>query len=618
MVSDIPWNWKSQCTRKKATSQPCTVHSKTHSVCPIHTRNIGPIGPLSSTIPSHWIASLHKGRSHMTCAIQRATVPGKWLRPNHVRYIPRPTGSVLSTQEILDPSVHYPVLYHHLESSPFPKAGLICHARFKELLYQENGCVRITYGTFQDPQGLSYPHKKYWTHRSIIQYYTITLNWVLTQRQVSYDMWDSNSYCTRKMAASQSRTVHSKTHRVCPIHTRNIGPIGPLSSTIPSPWIESIPKGRSDMPCMIHTANVPGKLLRTNHVRYIPRPTGSVLSTQEILDPSVHYPVLYHHLELSTYPKAGLICHARFKELLHQENCWVPITYGIFQDPQGLSYPHKKYWTHPSIIQYYTITLNRVLTQRQVSYDMRDSKRYCTRKMAASQSCPVRCIPRPTGSVLSTQEILDPSVHYPVLYHHLESSPFPKAGLICHARFKELLYQKNGCVPITYGTFQDAQGLLYPHNKYWTHRSIIQYYTITLNRVLIQRRIWYAIHASMSYCTRKMAASQSGTVHSKTHRVCPIHTRNIGPIGPLSSTIPSPWIESLHKGSTHMTCGIQRATLPRKRLRPNHARYIPRPTGSLLSTQEILDPSVHNPVLYHHLESSTFPKAGLICHTGFK
>ena len=424
-----------------ATSQSCTVHSKTHSVCPIHTRNIGPIGPLSSTIPSPWIESLHKGRSHMPCAIQRATVPGKWLRPNHVRYIPKPTGSVLSPQEILDSSVHYPVLYHHLESSPYTKAGLICHAGFKELLYQENGCVPITYGTFQDPQGLSYPHKKYWTHPSIIQYYTITLNRILTQRQVSYAMRDSKNYCSRKMAASQSRTVHSKTHRVCPIYTRNNGPIGPIVSTIPSPRIESLRKGTSVMPCMIQRATVPEKWLLPNHIRCIPRPTGSVLSTQEILDPSVHYPVLYHHLESSPYPKAGLICLAWFIELLCQENGCVPITYGTFQDPQSLSYPHKKYWTHRSIIQYYTITLNRVLTQRQVSYAMRDPK---------------------------------------------------------------------------------------------------------------------------SYCTRKMAASQSRKVLSKTHRVCPIPTRNIRPIGPLSSTIPSPWIESLHKGRSHMPCAIQRATVPGK------------------------------------------------------
>ena len=180
-----------------AASQSRKEHSKTHRVCAIHTRNIGSIGPLSSSIPSPWIESLPKGRSHMPCAIQRATVPGRWQRPNHVQYIPRPTGSVLSTQEILDPSVHYPVLYHHLELSPYPKAGLICHAQFKELLYLENVSVPITYGTFLDPQGLSHPHKKYWTHRFIIQYYTITLNWVFTQKQVSYAMRDSKSYCTR-------------------------------------------------------------------------------------------------------------------------------------------------------------------------------------------------------------------------------------------------------------------------------------------------------------------------------------------------------------------------------------------------------------------------------------
>ena len=569
-----------------AAFQSGTVHSKTHRVCPIHMRNIGPIGPLSSTTPSPWIESLHKGRSHLPCAIQRATVPGKWLRPNHVRYIPRPTGSLLSTQEILDPSVHYPVLYHHLESSTYPKAGFICHAPFKELLYQENGCVPITYGTFQDPQGLSYPHKKYWTHPSVIQYYTITLNRVLTQRQVAYDMRDSKSYCTRKMAASQSCTVHSKTHRVCPINTRNIGPIGPLSSTIPSPWIESFPKGRSYMPCAIQRATVPGKWLRPNHVRYIPRPTGSLLSTQEILDPSVHYPVLYHHLESSTYPKAGLICHARFKELLYKEMA-------ASQSRTVHSKTHRVCPIHTRNIGPIGPLSSTIPSPWIESLLKGRSHMTCGIQRATVpgkwlRPNHVRYIPRPTGSVLSTQEILDPSVHYPVLYHHLESSPFPKAGLICHVRFKELLYQEYGCVPITYGTFQDPQGLTYPHNKYWTHRSIIQYYTITLNRVLSQRQVSYAMRDSKSYWTRKMAASQSRTVHSKTHRVFPIHTRNIGPIVPLSSTVPSPLIESFPKGRSHMPCTIQRATVPGKWLRPNHARYIPRPTGSLLSTYSSL------------------------------
>ena len=120
-----------------AASQPRSEQSKNHRVCPIHTRNIGHIGPLSSYIPSHWIESLPKIRFHMPCMVQRATVPGKWLFPKQVRYIPRPTGSVLSTQEILDPSVHFLVLYHRLELSPYSKTGLICHTWFKELLYQE-------------------------------------------------------------------------------------------------------------------------------------------------------------------------------------------------------------------------------------------------------------------------------------------------------------------------------------------------------------------------------------------------------------------------------------------------------------------------------------------------
>ena len=372
-------------------------------VCPIHTRNIRPIGPLSSTIPSPWIESLPKGRSDMPCMIQRATIPGKWLRPNHVRYIPRPTWSVLSTQEILDPSVHYPVQYHHLESSPYPKAGLICHAWFKELLYQENGCVPITYGTFQDQHGLSYPHKKYWTHRSIIKYYTITLNRVLTQRQVSCAMHDSKSYCTGKMAAFKSRTVHSKTYRVF------------------------------------------------------------------------------------------------------------------------LSYPHKKYWTHRSIIQYYTITLNRVLTQKQVSYAMPDSKSYCTRKMAASQSrtvhynthrvCPIHTsIIGPIGPLSST--IPSPWIE-----------PLPKGG-------------------------SDTPWMI---------------------RILYQ----------------EMAASQTRKVHSKTQRVCPTCTRNIGPISPLSSTRPSPWIETLPNGMSDMPWKIRRASVPGKWLRPDHARCFPQRKGCPICTRNI-------------------------------
>ena len=57
-----------------------------------------------------------------------------------------------------------------------------------------------------------------------------------------------------------SRTVHSKTHMFCPIHTKNIGAIGVLSTT----QIDTLPNGRSDMPWMIQRATVPWKWLRPN------------------------------------------------------------------------------------------------------------------------------------------------------------------------------------------------------------------------------------------------------------------------------------------------------------------------------------------------------------------
>ena len=174
------------------------------------------------------------------------------------------------------------------------------------------------------------------------------------------------------MAASQSRTIHSKTHRVCPIHKSNIGPIGPISSTILSPWLESLPKGRSHMSCMIQRATVPEMAASQSRTVHFKTHSVCPIHTRNIgpigpLSSTIPSPWI------ESLPKADLICHAWFKQLLYQENGCVPITYGTFQDPQGLSYPHKKYWTHRSNIQYHTITLNRVLTQRQVSYAMHDS-----------------------------------------------------------------------------------------------------------------------------------------------------------------------------------------------------------------------------------------------------
>ena len=160
--------------------------------------------------------------------MQRSIVPGKWLRPNHVRCIPRPSGSILCTQEILDPSVHYPVLDHHLESSPYPT------------------------GTSDLPRMIQraiVPEK--WLRPNHVRYIRIPTGSVLSTQEIL------------------DPSVH---YPVLDHHLES----SPYST------------GTSDMPCMIQRAIVPGKWLRLNHVRYIPRPTGSDLSTQKILDPSIH------------------------------------------------------------------------------------------------------------------------------------------------------------------------------------------------------------------------------------------------------------------------------------------------------------------------------------------
>ena len=52
----------------------------------------------------------------------------------------------------------------------------------------------------------------------------------------------------------------------------------------------------------------------------------------------------------------------------------------------------------------------------------------------------------------------------------------------------------------------------------------------TLNRKLAL--VWYDMDDSKSYSTRKMVV-RSSAIHSKTHRASPIHTRNIGLISPF-------------------------------------------------------------------------------------
>ena len=130
--------------------------------------------------------------------IQRVTVPGKWLCPNHILCMPSPRGSVQSAPEILDSSVHYPVLDHPLDTRPCPTKCMIFE-RFKE------------------------PHNKHSVHfSSISMNRTYPISSVCSRLEddvttsIFYIILFSNSCIVM---------VHDQfpAHRASPIHSTNIG-----------------------------------------------------------------------------------------------------------------------------------------------------------------------------------------------------------------------------------------------------------------------------------------------------------------------------------------------------------------------------------------------------------
>ena len=160
----------SYCTREMAASQSRTVHYKTHRVCSIHTTNIGPISPLSSTKQSPCIEPLSDGRSDILLMIQRATVPGNGCVPITHGTLPEPQGLFYPHKKYWPHWTHYAVLDHHIESNPCSTRRSDMYWIIQRATVPGNGCGLITRITSQDPQGLFYPHKKYWTHRPINQY----------------------------------------------------------------------------------------------------------------------------------------------------------------------------------------------------------------------------------------------------------------------------------------------------------------------------------------------------------------------------------------------------------------------------------------------------------------
>ena len=139
------WCMISNCTNRWLVS--ITYDALQHPrVFPIRTSNIGHIS-IPSCTTSH-LHSRHRQKENVTSMISKNFRTSNWPRLNHVRYISKPKVSVPSAQEMLDPSVHYPILCHHLVRSLVQHKVMICHVYIQgaSVHVPANNCVPITRG----------------------------------------------------------------------------------------------------------------------------------------------------------------------------------------------------------------------------------------------------------------------------------------------------------------------------------------------------------------------------------------------------------------------------------------------------------------------------------------
>ena len=141
------------------------VYFGTPRVGPIRTPNIGPIdeGLTSiSTMESHPWSPVKRIRPH---DISYDGTTTKYLRPNGGWSISGPQGSVLSTPQILDPSMKDWYQYRPWNLTNRAQIRESGHMTYHTTALLPNSCGPMADGPFRDPNGRSYPHPKYWTHQ---------------------------------------------------------------------------------------------------------------------------------------------------------------------------------------------------------------------------------------------------------------------------------------------------------------------------------------------------------------------------------------------------------------------------------------------------------------------
>ena len=159
------------------------------------------------------------------------------------------------------------------------------HMTYHTTALLPNSCGPMADGPFRDPKGRSYPHPKYWTYR-----------WGI---DINID--------------------------------HGISPIEPVKRI------------------KAHDISYDGtttKLLRPNGGWSISGPQGSVLSTPQILDPSMKYWYQYRPWNLTNRAQLRESRHMTYHTTVLLPNSCGPMADGPFRDPKGRSYPHPKYWTH--------------------------------------------------------------------------------------------------------------------------------------------------------------------------------------------------------------------------------------------------------------------------------
>ena len=79
-----------------------------------------------------------------------------------------PKGAVLSTPQILDPSMKDWYQYRPWNLTHRAQLRESGHMTYHTTALLPNSCGPMAAGPFRDPKGRSYPHPKYWTHRWMI------------------------------------------------------------------------------------------------------------------------------------------------------------------------------------------------------------------------------------------------------------------------------------------------------------------------------------------------------------------------------------------------------------------------------------------------------------------